>query len=318
MTPLTLDHVVIAVRDLDAAQRDYIRLLGREASWRGKHPTYGTENVLFRLNNCYIELLAPAPDGDDSLWRSVLVEHLDAQGDGLYAIALGTNDIEPTVALGREHGLSVDDPAPGEGVDLITGARRRWRNARIAQESTRGVIGFFIQHDSPPDALPSAKPVAADGAFVQGIDHTVIASSDLQSCRAVWEQTFGIEHRLSVDRPGGRRLHFLRFAEGVDGYGSILELAGEAEPQQAGASDALWGVSYRVGDVAATVARLRAEGVYVSDVRPGNAPGTFVADLKPGFSRDVRTLLIQRNHESGTRNQGTEARDWDTLSEFRT
>jgi catechol 2,3-dioxygenase-like lactoylglutathione lyase family enzyme len=294
MTPLTLDHLVIAVRELDAASATYRRLLGRAPSWRGRHPAYGTANVLFRLNNCYIELLAPAAAGGDSPWLRALREQLDGAGEGLYAIALGTPDIDGTVAAARARGLEVDGPAAGEGLDEISGARRRWRNARIAPGATRGVRAFFIEHGSPPEALPPAPPQAGEGAFAQGVDHTVVASSDLAASLALWHETLGIELRLSVDRPGGRRLHFLRFAAGPDGFGSILELAGEGAPDRAGERDLLYGVSYRVGDVEGAVARLREAGVTVSDARPGNAPGTRVADLKPGFSHDVRTLLIQR------------------------
>ena len=300
---LTLDHLVVAVRDLDAAAASYQRLLGRAPSWRGRHPTYGTANALFRLNNCYIELLAPAGNAtSDSPWLRALNERLDRAGEGLYAIALATDNIDATVAQARERGLEVDGAADGDGVDESTGTRREWRNARIAPASTRGVRAFFIEHRSPPDALPVAQPTAGEGAFVERVDHTVIASSDLAASLALWHETLGIELRLSVDRPGGRRLCFLRFAEGPDGYGSILELAGEAEPKQAGdrpdgrpsGRDLLWGVSYRVGSVERAVARLRGEGVTVSDPRTGNAPGTSVADLKPGFSHDVRTLLIER------------------------
>jgi catechol 2,3-dioxygenase-like lactoylglutathione lyase family enzyme len=54
-----LDHVVIAVNDLDAAAATYGRLLGREPSWAGRHPEMGTANRLFRLDDVYVELLAP-------------------------------------------------------------------------------------------------------------------------------------------------------------------------------------------------------------------------------------------------------------------
>ncbi len=63
----SLDHVIVAVRDLDAATGVYSRLLGREPSWRGSHPELGTANTLFRLERSYLELLAPDPrEGEDS------------------------------------------------------------------------------------------------------------------------------------------------------------------------------------------------------------------------------------------------------------
>ena len=294
MTALTLDHLVVAVRDLDRAAESYVRLLGRAPSWRGRHPQYGTANVLFRLDNGYLELLAPTDDGvDDSPWLRALRERLDTAGEGLYAIALGTEEIDSAVACARERGLEVLDPADGDGVDLDSGARREWRNARIASATTRGIGTFLIQHRSPPDALPVARPCAENGVVV-GFDHIVIASSQLPATLRVWQEALGLDRRLTVDGPNGRQLHFLRLGE------SILELAGEAErpgpdgSPSGGDRDLLWGVAYRVDSVAQTVARLRADGVDVSDPRPGNAPATVVADLKPGFSHDVRTLLIEK------------------------
>lgn len=304
MTPLTLDHLVIAVRDVEAASANYRRLLGLAPSWRGRHPQYGTTNVLFRLENCYVELLAPDAEGANSPWRQSLERHLATAGEGLYAIALGTDDIAAAVSLARSHGLAVLDPADGEGVDLDSGARREWTNARMPEEATRGVRAFLIQHRSPAAALPEARPLAEDGAAVTAVDHVVVGSSHLAASLRLWHEALGLDLRLTLDRPGGRRLYFLRLGD------AILELAGEAPalseaegpalstaegaPERPGERDLLWGAAYRVGDVARTVERLRGEGVEVSDPRPGNAPGTLVADLKPGFSHEVRTLLIEK------------------------
>ena len=61
----SIDHIIIAVSDLAEASAEYSALLGRQPSWRGSHPDYGTANTLFKLDNTYIELLAA--DGDLSL-----------------------------------------------------------------------------------------------------------------------------------------------------------------------------------------------------------------------------------------------------------
>src|SRR5690606_24118179 len=58
-----LDHVIVLVSELEAATRDAARLLGRTPSWRGEHPGQGTANALFRLENTYLELLAPVGPG---------------------------------------------------------------------------------------------------------------------------------------------------------------------------------------------------------------------------------------------------------------
>jgi catechol 2,3-dioxygenase-like lactoylglutathione lyase family enzyme len=289
MNQLALDHIVIAVRDLERATGSYTKLLGLSPSWRGNHPAYGTANVLFRLPDTYLELLAPSHDpAAASPWLQALRQHLDTSGEGLYAVALGTSDIDAAVAHARERGLSVADPATGDGVDLSTGARREWRNARIAPESTRHVLAFFIQHDSPSGALPLARASDAS-ACLTGVDHLVVASSDLADCARIWHEALSLDLRLTIDRPEGRRLQFLRLGT------SVLELVGEAAPAQPGPRDLLWGIAYRVDELARTVERLRASGIDVSDARTGNAPGTLVADLKPGFSHDVRTLFIQKD-----------------------
>jgi len=121
----------------------------------------------------------------------------------------------------------------------------------------------------------------------------VVDSSHLAACLALWQEKLGLDLRLTLGRDGGRRLQFLRMGD------SILELAGDSEPEHPGERDVIWGIAYRVGDIAMAVDRLRAEGVTVSDPRPGNAPDTTVADLKPGFSHDVRTLLIQHDASRG-------------------
>ena len=58
----SFDHAVIAVRDLAAATERTAALLGRPPSWCGAHPGAGTANALFRLENCYLELLARVGD----------------------------------------------------------------------------------------------------------------------------------------------------------------------------------------------------------------------------------------------------------------
>src|SRR5207249_10095578 len=121
----TLDHLVIAVRDLAAATDVYARLLGRRPSWRGSHPTYGTANTLFRLENVYVELLAPQRPGVVS---ERLGAWLGAHGEGLFALAFGTSDAQACARELRARGIDAVDPIVGSGAEERTGAERRWRN----------------------------------------------------------------------------------------------------------------------------------------------------------------------------------------------
>ena len=78
-----VDHIIIAVQDLDQASQDYALMLGHAPSWRGTHPGYGSANTLFRLDNCYLELLAATGEG----WAGDMVRSvLEAQGQSLCAL----------------------------------------------------------------------------------------------------------------------------------------------------------------------------------------------------------------------------------------
>ncbi len=294
MPDLTLDHVVIAVRDLDAATTDYEAIFGRAASWRGEHPKYGTKNTLFRISNTYVELLALG-DGKQKEWGKALAKHLDERGEGVYALALGTNDIKSTVKEMRANGLAVADAADGDGVDLASGMRREWRNAMVDGKSTNGVRIFFIEHRSPADALPLAEPMGDDGVGVRRMDHAVVLSADMEVSRRLWGDALGV--RLALDRTfpdRNARIMFFRLGD------ITIEISGGAVQTEDGLGkpDRFWGLAWGVDSIEQTCARLNAAGVETSGPRPGIKPGTLVATLKGAASHGVATLLIEHTPES--------------------
>lgn len=296
MSPsLTVDHVVIAVLDMEAATADYTALLGRRPSWRGEHPLYGTRNTLFRIENTYVELLGLTGTPGDPRWAGELARFYDTQGEGLFALALGTRDIDVTVADARERGLEVLDPAFGDGVDALTGKRREWRNAQVQLKSSHGVRVFFIEHGSPPDALPVAPPVGQEPSTVRRMDHAVVLSADLEAARRVWEDALGV--RLALDRTfpeRNSRILFFRLGD------ITVEVSGAATQSEEGFGkpDRLWGIAWGVDDLRATCQRLMDAGINVSDPRPGIKPGTFVATAKGPSTHGVPTLFIEHTPES--------------------
>jgi methylmalonyl-CoA epimerase len=295
MPDFTLDHLVIAVRDLDAATADYAALFGREPSWRGDHPTYGTRNTLFRIENTYVELLAlGAGRKKDGRWAGELSRFLD-KGEGLYALALGTADIDSAARELRDRGLSVLDPADGDGVDAASGAERRWRSAQAPVKATNGLRMFFIQHLSPREALPPARPAAETETIVRRMDHAVVLSPDMEVSRRLWRDTIGV--RLALDRSfpdRNTRILFFRLGD------ITVEMSGGAVQTREGVGkpDRLWGVAWGVERVERAVERLLAAGFDVSPARPGIKPGTIVATVKGPRTHGVATLLIEHTPES--------------------
>ena len=126
----TIDHIIIAVSDLAEASAEYSALLGREPSWRGAHPDYGTANTLFKLDNTYIELLAADGDG---MAADIVNGILGERGPCLGGLVFGTQDAQTFIAHARNAGLPVSDPMPGYGRNEQSGAERHWHNIFIGR-----------------------------------------------------------------------------------------------------------------------------------------------------------------------------------------
>jgi methylmalonyl-CoA epimerase len=127
------------------------------------------------------------------------------------------------------------------------------------------------------------------------MDHVVVLSPDMEASRRLWQHVLGA--RLALDRTfpeRDRRLLFFRLND------ITIEISGGAQQtaEGVGKPDRLWGVAWGVDDLEATVERLRADGIDVSDVRNGVKPGTLVATVKGDATHGVATLLIEHTPES--------------------
>lgn len=278
----TLDHAIVAVADLAAAATAYATLLGRRPSWRGRHPALGTANVLFRLDNTYLELLAANGDGAVAdLVRGALGERQERP----FGLALGVDEVDAAVAALHGRGLRVGEAMEGSGVDDETGARRTWRSSFAEVDAARGLRLLLIRHTSPPESLPPAVLACDPAAACDGLDHAVVFTADLDAATAFWRDGLGLPVDWRRDFPE-RRTRNLGLAVGD----AIVELISRTDKPGRPALDTLWGLAYRCRDVARAVARLRAAGIEADEPRPGLAPGTRVATLR--WAR-TPTLLIE-------------------------
>jgi catechol 2,3-dioxygenase-like lactoylglutathione lyase family enzyme len=280
----SLDHVIIAVRELELATETYTRLFGRAPSWRGEHPGQGTANALFRLANTYVELLGVTGEGP---FAQRIGGRLERDGEGLIGLAFGTDDAERCAAELRARGVPAADPVDGSGVDARSGAKRQWRNVTWPDGATRGVLAFAIEHLSPADALPAAPLTSPAESAIEGLDHVVVRSPDAEATRALYGESLGLRLALDKSFPArGVRLMFFRVG------GVTVEIASAlGAPADPDAPDRLWGLAWRVPNADAARSRLVDAGFSVTPVRSGNKPGTKVCTVE----RDtcgVPTLLI--------------------------
>lgn len=122
--PLSIDHIVIAVTELDAAIRDYTTL-GFTVLPGGEHPR-GSRNALVVFEDgAYLEIIAfPRPVPDFRWWQV-----LDRAGPGLVDYAVLPDDLNADLARARAAGIVMDGPIDG-GRLQPDGTRIAWRSAR--------------------------------------------------------------------------------------------------------------------------------------------------------------------------------------------
>ncbi len=283
----SVDHLIIAVCDLDEAEKAYNQIFGRSPSWKGIHPGMGSANILYRLANTYVELLGPSGEGVNG---DMLRAHLDEKGEGMFGVVFGTDDAAARIASLREKGVPAGDPVDGSGRDSMTGAERRWRTFGLPRETMRGLFSFGIQHLSEPDALPPAPLLegVSEAQAVSSCDHVVVMTPDAEACKELYGNKFGIRLALDHTKPEwGVRQLFFRLG------GLTLEVVELLDKAKAPKADHYWGVAWKVEDAAGAAARMAQAGLDVSEVRKGRKPGSEVATIrKPTCG--VPTLLISQ------------------------
>lgn len=275
-----IDHIILAVANLEQAAADYALLLGSSPSWRGSHPTLGTRNVLFRLHNTYLELLSADQPGPGS---EMVTAHLEARGEGLLGIVFGVDDIAAYRERLQQRGLTTDAPIQGSGTDEISAQQRQWQSLFWPLEASRGLLTFAIEHQGPADSLPLK--LSGAGHEITAVDHIVVNTSDGDAAAAFYGETLGIRLALRQDVPqwGGDMLFFRT---------SHMSIEVIASPDNDPEQDSLWGIAFKTDDIDATHQRLLEAGVTVSEVRVGRKPNTRVCTVKSHHC-GIPTLLVE-------------------------
>ena len=273
----SLDHLIIAVKDLDEATKNYKMLLGNDPVWQGEHKAYGTANTLFNFENTYLELLAAKGEG----FGADLINHmLNEDGEGLAGLVLSTKDANKTSKSLASLGYDVADPAEGEGINYTNLKKRKWKNLFLPPELTRGIFAFLIEHKEGSLDLP-----LFDKDSIHKLDHLVINTNDADGFIKIYQETYGI--RLALDKvidAWNKRMLFFRLNK------TTIEVVEEKDANPS--ADKLWGLAWSVKSLDETYARLKKSGVDISEVKSGIKENTKVATVK-SHTHNVPTLLIE-------------------------
>ena len=104
-----VDHVGIAVDDLDAAVERYRRSLGVEPSHRERVEDQGVEEVLFPVGTSFIQLIGAL--GPETPVGTFLAK----RGPGVHHVAYRVDDLEAALERLRVEGVRLIDEAPRRG-----------------------------------------------------------------------------------------------------------------------------------------------------------------------------------------------------------
>ena len=275
----SIDHILIAVKNLEESSLQYEKVLGSKPTWRGKHPSLGTENILFPLENLYLELIAGTSDG---FLADQVNDHIKENGESIFGIALEVENIEEVLQSEEYSNFQNIKITSGEGINLDSGAQREWKNIMLPKESTRGVFTLLIEHTS--GILPKHESIANDQ--IERLDHIVINSNDPDGLIKLYRDTYGIRLALDqyVEKWGGRMLFFRTNQTTIEAIG----IKNDSDKP----IDKAWGLAWTTQDIKKTHARLVSEGVEISDVKDGRKPNTLVATIK-SHTCNIPTLLIE-------------------------
>lgn len=106
-----IDHIGIAVKDLEAAIITYETILNTTCDKRETVESEKVETAFFQTGESKVELLgATSPD-------SVIAKYVEKKGEGLHHIAFEVKDINSELDRLRQEGFTILNEQPKQGAD---------------------------------------------------------------------------------------------------------------------------------------------------------------------------------------------------------
>ena len=274
----TVDHLIIAVKDLNEAEQDYKKLFGVNPVWRGEHKELGTANVIFNFKNTYLELLSANGEG---LGAMLVNSAIEESGDGLIGVVFGVENIKEASKALIEKGFAITDISDGEGRNDSSNELRKWKNFFLPQELSRGIFSFIIEHTE--GSLKKLDEYPSDS--INKLDHLVINTNDADGFIHVYQDIFKI--RLALDKViehWDSRMLFFRLNR------TTIEVVEKRDEKES--KDSLWGLAWEVENIKEAHKRLIDNGVEITPIKKGLKKNTLVSTIK-SHTHNVPTLLIE-------------------------
>jgi methylmalonyl-CoA epimerase len=124
-----IDHVAIAVHDLDAAIEYYQRAYGVDVQHREVVERDGVEEALLRVADSYVQLLTPVRDD------SPVAKYLERRGEGLHHVGYRVDSCAATLERLKAEGFQLIDEEPRPGS----------RGTTVAFVHPKGAFGTLVE-----------------------------------------------------------------------------------------------------------------------------------------------------------------------------
>lgn len=127
-----IDHLGIAVRDLDTTVQYYENALGLHCHGREEVPSQKVKTAFFEVGEVHIELLEPTSE------ESPIAKFLEKSGEGIHHVAFRTDSVEDQLQKASDAGVRLIHEVPFEGAaDKLV--------AFLHPKSTHGVLTELCQ-----------------------------------------------------------------------------------------------------------------------------------------------------------------------------
>ncbi len=131
-----IDHVAIAVRDLEAAIDYYQRAFGATVDHRETVESDGVEEALLKVADSYVQLLTPTRED------SPVAKAIEKRGEGLHHIGYRVNDCAEALESMKAAGATPIDAVPRPGS----------RGTTVAFIHPKGSFGTLIELVQEPQS----------------------------------------------------------------------------------------------------------------------------------------------------------------------
>jgi hypothetical protein len=249
-----IDHLLVGVRDLEAARQRFARL-GFNSTPRGRHVGWGTANYCVMLADDYLELLGIVDPAGFTNGLDRLLE----RREGLLGIALRSRDAAATGAAWTAAGAAAEPVRElGRLLELDGGpVELRFRNAMLPAQESGGIGLFACEHLTPELMRRPAWLAHPNGA--KAIRSCTVAAADTGPVTAALRRLFGAAAITRTDQVTaahvGRGVILVAPPEDAQLIHPQADLAdGVPEPR-------LVAATLSVGDPERTAAFLRLQGI---------------------------------------------------------